>query len=68
MSNKTFLPKTPKAMAMSVMNDSFIISNLTWDQRKEYCANHIINYIESQKFTRTSQNYWTSVSQEIEKL
>jgi hypothetical protein len=68
MSNKIFLPKTPKTIAMSVMNDSFIISNLTWNQRKSHCANHIINYIESQKFTPTSQNYWQSVKQEIEKL
>jgi hypothetical protein len=68
MSNKTFLPKAPKVMAMSVMNDSFIIANLTWNQRKSHCANHIMNYIASQKFTRTSQTYWGSVAQEIEKL
>lgn len=68
MSNKTFLSKTPKVMAMSVMNDSFIIPNLTWNQRKEYCANHIINYISSQKFTRTSENYWGSVAQHIQRL
>ena len=55
-------------MAMSVMNDSFIISNLTWNQRKSHCANHIMNYIASQKFTRTSQTYWGSVAQEINQL
>lgn len=60
--------KTPKTMAMSFINDSFINGRLTMEERKKQCREIITSYIGSKELDDWSMEYWMAVAEEIEKL
>lgn len=60
--------KTPKAMALSFINDTFVNESLTMDERKKQCHELVTSYIGAKELDDWSMEYWIKVSEEILKI